>query len=499
MRRADDVVKVHSASRNDSPVKASGISLGKPHSRARTGSGVWTAVVILMALLSLLLPIGVYPADGKFSLATALAALLAGLSGIVLAFTLCCRPSQYARFFFHLFVYVWFGLAAIVQTSLDVYYWPGAYSSGEAAAALFLTLLAVIAFESLYLTRSNIRRAADSDKPCVAYREIRSSRLLLLILGAVILTVALLPFVGGVESLLSSRIGLSRALSERLQGSAARGVVRWFTTIPLAAISYWLLLRWKYLPRSARKYAGPVVAVAILLNSPFSSTRAWLGTFLFALGYAIVERTGKVSLRRWLLIASLVGLIVAFPAANLLRSSNLERSPLSPERFLGGDYDALQQTMNGIRYVDAHGHAFGRQLAGPLVFFVPREAWSAKPVNTGLLVAEHSGYDYTNLSSPIWLEAYVDFGITGSVLIGVLMGLGARAVDQKAESRRTRSIVWVALPFLVAYQIVAIRGPLLAAMPPLVVVSFTLVIVDRFSRIRLSRPGSTDSRETRHW
>ena len=132
--------------------------------------------------------------------------------------------------------------------------------------------------------------------------------------------------------------------------------------------------------------------------------------------------------------------------------------------FQGGDYDAFQQTMNGVVYVDRHGFRSGRQLLSTALFFVPRQVWTSKAEPTGTIIGRDAGYDFLNLSSPAWIEGYIDFSWIGVFAFGFILGLLAGRLERALVE--SGSSVWSAIaPLYIGYQIIILRGSLLGVVP----------------------------------
>ncbi|WP_156188086.1 oligosaccharide repeat unit polymerase [Arsenicicoccus sp. oral taxon 190] len=214
----------------------------------------------------------------------------------------------------------------------------------------------------------------------------------------------------------------------------------------------WLVLAW-------------ITGVALAyLNNPLSSPRFMVGTVVLGVlaavgGYATQRRFRAVA------VAALAGLIVVFPLLNTFRGSTPGGDSGSAVGALqSGDFDAFAQIVNTVDLVAHEGVSFGRQLAGVLLFWVPRTAWPDKPFDTGILLAQYKSYGFKNLSAPLWSEFYVNFGIAG-VLVGFfLVGLLARVLDRRHHlellHQSAPSLAGCVFPF---YSLLLIRGSLLQA------------------------------------
>ena len=152
-------------------------------------------------------------------------------------------------------------------------------------------------------------------------------------------------------------------------------------------------------------------------------------------------------------------------------------SPASAARELAQkmDFDSYQQIANTVALVDREGLQFGRQIAGAVLFWVPRSLWSDKPLSTGEYVGEQTGHAFTNLSAPLWMEFYIDGGLL-LVFLGFLgYGLVVRTLDewnQWSKGHGGARVVSLLVPVYAGYQFFLLRGslmPAIAYLTPIVI------------------------------
>ena len=131
-------------------------------------------------------------------------------------------------------------------------------------------------------------------------------------------------------------------------------------------------------------------------------------------------------------------------------------------------------------YVDERGFEWGKQASGVVGFWVPRIFWYNKPVPTGV----HMGAGFiglmestrnTNLSCPVPAEGYIDFGIAGVVIYGLIFGIIIGLVDRLIPlivygrgHRAGLNFSWlvfplVVLPVVVGMMLFLLRGSLMPA------------------------------------
>lgn len=92
--------------------------------------------------------------------------------------------------------------------------------------------------------------------------------------------------------------------------------------------------------------------------------------------------------------------------------------------YLKGDYDAYRMLVSTFRFVDDNGITWGRQLLGVILFFVPRSIWQSKPIGSGATVIqnEFGSSVFSNVSCPIIGEGFINFGLLGVALFGIVIG-----------------------------------------------------------------------------
>lgn len=101
--------------------------------------------------------------------------------------------------------------------------------------------------------------------------------------------------------------------------------------------------------------------------------------------------------------------------------------------FVDMHYDAWANLVAAIQYVHTEGLQLGRQLMGSLLFWWPRGMWVDKPVSSGQMLGDYlvlnSGLWFTNISFPFPAEGYVDFGMLGVVIYGIVIALYSQRLD----------------------------------------------------------------------
>jgi hypothetical protein len=222
--------------------------------------------------------------------------------------------------------------------------------------------------------------------------------------------------------------------------------------------------------------------VALMIDNPVSTARFLIGTIVLSLMFYLAP-WGRRSTFSVIAFAITLLFIVVFPFADVYRNSlevevtgYVRETSFESQIVDKGDYDAFEQTVNVLDYVDHNGIGYGRQLAGTLLFWFPRTIWQSKPVPSGMLIGEYRGTANVNLSLPLWGELYLDGHIALVVLGFLFYGAFAGAVEsQYSRSRVERpNLTTLFVPVFAAYQFYVLRGSLLTATAYLVPVALCM-------------------------
>ncbi len=379
---------------------------------------------------------------------------------------------------FWLFAYVFLGLAPLVQMRSGVY--PG--TTPDIDLTLNGTTMAVVvvgcaAFAvggsiAAVMQRPQARRSSADDGVPAA------SRVRLLTVGALLFSAYYVSQVG-VGTVFSSRSARSDAQSAVWPIPPVSAVVAAAATLPLV-VAFAALMQLRRV-RRAEGRSGPwllllLVALALgVLVNPISNPRYVAGTaalsVIVALGAVATDRR-----MRSFAVVLAVGLVLVFPYADIARYAGQTGSDSrgGPAEVLSSpDFDAFDQINNALAYVDEAEPVPGRQLLGAALFFVPRSLWPGKPEDTGVVLADFRGYAVTNLSAPLWAEAFVNGGWVGLVVLMGAVGIVVRRFDERVDAVRPRpprpGVIATTIPF---YAIIMFRGSLLQSMA-----GFTVLLV----------------------
>ena len=372
---------------------------------------------------------------------------------------------------FWVFSYVWLGLVPLVQLATKHYPWAGSYDEWVSAYTLVIVLVGYVAYDvGSWLGKLCYREY----RGLVPYRfSLSKRRAYLLSLFAVVASLVAIQQLGGADVIIgATRYSLDQASDP--EASKAADLI-WGTLLRVPAYISLLTIWWIWLNRKSlliRRWQRvrhlailvPLLVLNLAVNNPISLNRFYLGTILFSFVVISLGWNERRSFSMWV-VGLVFALVIVFPYSDVFREENrnLSLAPVTTQLASNGDYDAFQQIANTVLYVSADGVTYGYQLLGALFFWVPRVFWPGKPVGSGQFVAEHIGYDFTNLSSPLWAEAYINAGLIGVVAILLLFGLVTSLLQQGyIASTKARGLLFIGglVPILAGFQFFFLRGDL---------------------------------------
>jgi hypothetical protein len=451
--------------------------------RRRSSDDLWT--LAFAGGLGVLLPLLLVgdPTVPFRSSNHALVFLLCVFSATRLGSLLGSHRRQYLSISFYLFVYVWFGLAGIVQ--LDAAYFNApefflgrGFSQETRLTATLIIWAGILAYEV------GLRFGDRAPRRIWARRQLGPLRVHLLAAFSLASSALALLMAGSVSVLFSSREEFYATFGTRADGGYATLASDVALRIPVFVAAVLLIylyrqpggLRWSAASLGRRVLVIATVVTALLVNNIASSTRSIAGALAFAMVFAWVRPDQRL-LRRVAFTGVLVAVLFVYPLANSFRRAESKvtgpataTTSLRDQLLYSAGFGMFGQVHIGVEYVQLDGHTFGRQLEGSALFLVPRTVWTTKPVDTGDMIHDAIGFPpRLNQSSPLWIEFYVDGGYP-LVLIGFALygGVSAR-VQRRFDSVDPFAFGALLVPLLAGYQLYVLRGSLLAATPRLAV------------------------------
>jgi len=233
--------------------------------------------------------------------------------------------------------------------------------------------------------------------------------------------------------------------------------------------------------RSGRKLLFSRACVLLLLlvlvlitENPYTEKRNALGPLYIGLLLMAFPTVFSTWARRmWLLVS---GMVLVFPAIAIFTHNHgqalgdvslTQVSDQIVDHYFSINYDSWANIYTSVEIVKVHGVQWGHQLLGALLFFVPSALWSAKPMATGIFLADYLIVNYsmwfTNLSAPLIAEGYLDFGPVGVVAYAGVAAFVVTLLNKMA--RRSSKWVWYPMAvYLAVFLMIVLRGSLMIAL-----------------------------------
>lgn len=169
--------------------------------------------------------------------------------------------------------------------------------------------------------------------------------------------------------------------------------------------------------------------LSVFLISPTAIAR-WQTATLYIPFLIIFTRVWE---KPYIMQLSLIaGLFIVFPFLDKFRSfkswSDFDFK-LNYDWMKNSHFDSYQ---NFVRVIETDFITYGNQLKGALLFFIPRSLWIEKPIGSGSSLAIKMDYKFGGISMPFIAEGFVNFGLIGSLLFMMFLGIILGNLDRVA-------------------------------------------------------------------
>nr|WP_290756533.1 MULTISPECIES: O-antigen polymerase [unclassified Exiguobacterium] len=383
---------------------------------------------------------------------------------------------------FWLFVYVWLGITSLGHSLLRVFAWNTNYSSDEIVRVQLLIICSLIFYElGMKLNFKKNSKKFNEEKKNKKTIKMNFSSIFLLFLLFFCISMLMIFLSGGLYSLFSTRFEQGLRESDSLKSMNL--IMDSLKKTPIFSLLVYVIIEFKnkkYNPSDKNKFLLLIIImffINIIISNPIANPRFWFGAVFLTL-LLISFKWKKIYMGIYIFFLSLI-LTVVFPYMDTFRvslESKLTKQNVAYLLLVKGDYDAFQQIMNALRVVELKGFTFGEQLLGVIFFWFPRSLWEGKPISTGAFVGENLNYLFTNFSSPLWAEFYINFGVIGVMIMFFFYGKLTYFMQNKMLIKSNLSFYMISY-FFAAYQIFFLRGDLLNAvayLTPFIVVTIII-------------------------
>lgn len=387
---------------------------------------------------------------------------------------------------FWMFVYICLGVVPLAQLST------GASTilavqvdDATLHAASAVALVGCLSFDLAYHLR--IFRGLEGPAPIRTLRSMDTLRVfaLLAILGGL----GYMAQVGGIGVFFASRQEASQALDQVSpdSGQAVRAIISAFGSVScLVALIFYI-----HVLRLRRRCLGlldiglivALVVLNVIINNPISNSRYWTLAVIFGLVMPLIA--ARKSLFNLAIIGGAVAAIFLFPLSDVTRraagAGAMVQSDSVWRMISTKDYDQFTMLANTLGFTDDEGLTWGNQFLGALLFWVPRVIWKTKPFDSGVEVGEWMRSVNVNLSSPLWAEAWINFGVVGVILTFALLGLLGRRLDSGfgTGALSSGSVGYLGVSIFSGYMFILLRGSLLQSMGRLMILALAIVFLSK--------------------
>jgi hypothetical protein len=374
---------------------------------------------------------------------------------------------------FYVFVYVFLGVAALLQVASNEFSWDDRFDDTTAAYTSILIWIGLAGLEVGYGASGTWL----SSKVSVFFnRHLSIDRAVLMGAIALVVSPILFSIYGGIGQVFQARVEKLNTATNAIggEGQTLPQMINAFERVPIFICFAVILVFLRQSPVQIKRrrllvaFAILLGAVSFIASNPVNSERYWAGTTMLSSLMLFQRNFRPSSVMSWSL-ALVFGLVFVFPFSDLFRISvspdieSILSIPLVDQILHKGDYDSFQQIGNGLIYVKQEGLRLGQQILASVGFWFPRSFWPDKSAGSGGLVADALGYSFDNLSMPLWGEFYLDGGVpfvlVGFFLYGNLIG----GMDRAFQKAQNLSVATVLVPIYAIAQMITLRGSLIAA------------------------------------
>jgi len=385
-------------------------------------------------------------------------------------------------------VLTYFSLAPAMQIAADVFFWDTGVISAQAhtqALALLLLYMAGVEIARLGMDEPHAPARAPAPAPAPAHEA---------------------PMAGVAHPVLLLLSGVLAAFTSLFirpeLNFIARGVVGDEQNLPVDFIVYSTLPKLMVLMcfvalaiHALRRptvwtwgAAGLALALAAVAANPVNTARQIL---LIGLLPLLIHMFGRRY--RWTLALVLFGAIAGLgPVLNLVSRDGLWGESLNVFPF-SQDFDAMFIVAGILERAPEAELGFGRYLLSAFSFFLPRDLKLYPDFDPLGWPAILGNFSQANLSLPPFTTAYLDFGLSGPVLLGLAVSAGARLVDRHVDPRGAVSGSYLCALVLLAAYVPFMRGPILGwgpfAASGLIAAMFAGLLSSRFRRRNAAAPA----------
>jgi hypothetical protein len=402
----------------------------------------WYVIFIVTALILWIILRNLLPLNHNVDVLEALSFIAIGLFGVYSLTKGVLRSGISLCVIHWYFVLVFFFLVAFLQYLGHLFTYTVGSDSVLTGNILVLLWCVIYSLSYRHMVEKQQRRSLPLSLFVLGKSRpgVLRCRLCLLSLMSLLVGCSLI-WVGGIASFYTR--GSYTRLVAALGGWGPLALIVTYYVRPLLFCIFVIFVGIAFLYKKIKKTPATCLCLVVLLflnaviNNVFSYPRFMLFTMTFGLAVLFLYRKVRASLVY--VLALCVGLPLSH-AADIFRlpSSEMPRAsvfvPTWNFIFLGS-FDVYENFIHTIDSVKENGVVYGKQLAGALLFFVPRSIWTDKPLGSGTYIAQFLATKYDvvnfNIGNPLISEMYLNFHVLGIMIGAFLYGTVTALLDRR--------------------------------------------------------------------
>lgn len=465
------------------------------------------SIFCFVVLLGLIIPsFFLINSSGSISINFILLFIVVQWSTIRLTYMATKGQRKLTFLFFYVFIYVFLGIQPLISAWTNVYPHKELFIQKEVYTyTIIIVAIGIAAFEIGYMRIKLLQ--ASSAHSFKLTKHVSPSLISINKLWVLIIVISGLTGVSiavyGLNIYLSIRDGNSfnDVQTVGMSGTEAQLVIngiRALTAIVLFIALYVKKERRivKVAPIKSVSLTIAIIFLALLnvfVSNPLNAPRLWSGSVILTSLFLSFSWNGTKSFFKWTVAVS-TGLLMLFSgtdprrifAQTMMRGDEVNISSTIQSIGEGvaslpydSNFDAFQMIAYTTLYTNKVGFSMGYQTLLPIFFWVPRNIWASKPIGSSDIVGEFAGFFNVNVSSPLWSEGYINFGIAGLILFLFIFGRCAALVD-KVLSREGIQPAWPTIisSYFAANTFILLRGDLTSGTMYLqMIIAFSFIMV----------------------
>ncbi len=209
-----------------------------------------------------------------------------------------------------------------------------------------------------------------------------------------------------------------------------------------------------------------ILLLALFFKNPLIENRSGFGIAFLFLFFIAAKNILNNNMR--IITFMLISMIIFFPLGEIIsayRNPHIDPVTKFITVFNTIHYDAWANGISGLDMVEKNGFTNGKQIAGSLLFFIPRILWDSKPIASGKMLGEYMVENYhhwmTNISFPFVFEGYLDFGVLGVILFSGIIAVIVFFMDLFYKSNNI--FMKIISIYISVSTIFILRGPFLSS------------------------------------